>query len=123
MQREELFDLNTFSSPPGVGTGLTGSGAGEKTRDSRRKRGVVDHEAIFDVALLHAVIGFVDLLDQDHLDLRDDAPFGAEIEHLLRLVGQRLAVFAKLLQPLLARGAVLTAVDQAGSRRPRCRRP
>jgi hypothetical protein len=74
MQREELFDLNTFSSPPGVGTGLTGSGAGEKTRD------------------------------RDHLDLRDDAPLGAEDEveaadmllHLLGIPGDDHLVRAEI---------------------------
>jgi hypothetical protein len=49
------------------------------------QRLAVDHEAIFHVALLHAIIGVVDILDLDHLDIGGDALLGAEIEHLLRL--------------------------------------
>src|SRR5829696_2100328 len=49
------------------------------------QRSAVDHEAVPDIAPLHAVIGFIDLLDWDHLDVRHDPLLGTEIEHLLRL--------------------------------------
>src|SRR5205823_14063587 len=45
----------------------------------------VDHEPIFDVTLQHPLIGFVDLLHRNHLDLARNSAVGAEIEHLLRL--------------------------------------
>src|SRR5207342_2213897 len=50
---------------------------------SRPKRGAVDYESIFDVAAQHAVVGRVDVLDRNHLDLGHDAALGTEIEHLL----------------------------------------
>ncbi|OLU23449.1 hypothetical protein BVH06_24580 [Pseudomonas sp. PA27(2017)] len=43
----------------------------------------VDHEAVFHVTLEHALLGFVDVLDVDHFDVRDDVVLGAEVEHLL----------------------------------------
>src|SRR5437016_3027076 len=45
----------------------------------------IDHEPIFHIALQHALVGFVDLLDGDHFDVRDDSVFSAEVQHLLRL--------------------------------------
>src|SRR5206468_5465968 len=45
----------------------------------------VDHEPIFDVALQHPLIIFVDLLHWNDLALACDSAIGAEIEHLLRL--------------------------------------
>src|ERR1700674_1759891 len=45
----------------------------------------VDREAVPHVALEHAVVGDVDLLDGDGLDVCDDAALVAEVEHLLRL--------------------------------------
>jgi hypothetical protein len=50
-----------------------------------RQRRAVDHEAVLHVALEHALVGFVDLVGADHLDVGDDAVFGAEVEHLLGL--------------------------------------
>src|ERR1700722_5992400 len=47
------------------------------------QRSHVDHEPVFPVALEQAVVGFVDLLHFDHLDIRIDSLLGAEIEHLL----------------------------------------
>jgi hypothetical protein len=47
--------------------------------------GDVDDEAIAHVALDHALIGFVDLADGDHLDIGRDTVVGAEVEHLLGL--------------------------------------
>src|ERR1700730_14588673 len=47
------------------------------------ERGHVDYEAILNVALEQALVGFVDLLDFDQLDVGSDALFGAEVEHLL----------------------------------------
>lgn len=47
--------------------------------------GHIDAETVADVAFYHALIGFVDLLDRNHLDVRDDVMPAAVIEHLLRL--------------------------------------
>src|SRR5674476_515332 len=49
------------------------------------ERGNVDHEAILDVVFEHPRVRFVDLLDRDHLNVRNYTVLGAEIEHLLRL--------------------------------------
>jgi hypothetical protein len=40
---------------------------------------VVDHEAITNIALQHALIRGVDILDFDHFNVRSDVVFGAEI--------------------------------------------
>jgi hypothetical protein len=45
----------------------------------------VHHKAVFDVVLQHPVIGLVDVLHGDHLDVRNNAMLGAEIQHLLGL--------------------------------------
>ena len=45
--------------------------------------GGVDHETVFHVALEEAVVGFVDLLDGDALDVGGDVVLGAKIEHFL----------------------------------------
>src|SRR5438067_13906841 len=45
----------------------------------------VDHKPIFDDTLQHPLIGFVDLLHWNHLDLARDSAVRAEIEHLSRL--------------------------------------
>src|SRR6267154_765791 len=47
------------------------------------QRGHVNDEAVFYVALKETGVGVVDLLDADFFDVRGDAVFGAEIEHLL----------------------------------------
>src|SRR6267154_2904963 len=47
------------------------------------QRGHVNDEAVFYVALKEPGVGVVDLLDADFFDVRGDAVFGAEIEHLL----------------------------------------
>lgn len=49
------------------------------------QRRQIDHEAIAHVALEHAFVGLVDVLDIDHLHVAGNAVLGAEIEHLLRL--------------------------------------
>src|SRR6516225_139581 len=49
------------------------------------QRGIVDDEAVFHILLQQTVIGLVDLLYADLLDVRRDAVLAAEIEHLLRL--------------------------------------
>src|SRR5919112_1100598 len=46
----------------------------------RLQRGAIDHEAVLQVTFLHSVVGFLDLLDRDHLDVRDDAALGAEVQ-------------------------------------------
>src|SRR5712692_8942094 len=48
------------------------------------QRSHVDDEAVLHVALGEALVGFVDLLDADQLDVGGDAVLGAEIKHLLR---------------------------------------
>src|SRR5690606_15755083 len=55
------------------------------SRSGGLKRGHVDDETVLHVALEHALEGFVDVLDTDHFDVRDDVVLGAEIEHLLSL--------------------------------------
>lgn len=48
------------------------------------ERGDIDHETIFHIALQHSLIGCVDLLDSNHLDVRNDPLLRAEVEHFLR---------------------------------------
>src|SRR5690606_27661727 len=43
----------------------------------------IDHKAVTHVSLEHPLISLVDLLDRNHLDVRDDVVFGAEVEHFL----------------------------------------
>ena len=43
----------------------------------------VDDEAVFHVLLQHALEGFVDFLDGDDFDFRDDVVLAAVVEHLL----------------------------------------
>lgn len=49
------------------------------------QRADVDHEAILDVLLQHALKSFVDLLDRDHFDVGRDLVLAAVVKHLLRL--------------------------------------
>src|ERR1700731_1889656 len=44
----------------------------------------INYKAVLHVALEQAVVCFVDLLNFDHLDVRGNSLFPAEIEHLLR---------------------------------------
>src|SRR6185312_1017916 len=44
----------------------------------------IDYKAILDVALEHAIVSLVDLLNWNHLDVGSDVVLAAEIEHLLR---------------------------------------
>src|SRR4051794_21536401 len=45
----------------------------------------VDREAVLDVRLEQPLVGLVDLLDGDDLDVGGDVVLAAEVEHLLRL--------------------------------------
>jgi hypothetical protein len=45
----------------------------------------VDGEAVLHIRGEHALVGLVDLLDRDHLDIGGDAVLAAEVEHLLGL--------------------------------------
>src|SRR6266404_9784316 len=45
----------------------------------------VDHEPVFHVTPQHSLVGFVDVIDLDFLDVAGDSALGAEIEHLLSL--------------------------------------
>jgi hypothetical protein len=49
------------------------------------ERGRVDHEAVPHVAGDDAIVGLVDLLAGDDLDVGTQVVLGAEVEHLLRL--------------------------------------
>src|SRR5882762_8842467 len=49
------------------------------------QRSHIDDETVLHVALQQAVVGFVDLLDVDHLDIAHDVVFAAEVQHLLGL--------------------------------------
>ncbi len=57
-------------------------------QDSRfGQRCHVNDEAILHIALQHPLIGGVDLLDGNQLNIGDDAMFAAIIQHLLRFPG------------------------------------
>nr|GFD54090.1 hypothetical protein [Tanacetum cinerariifolium] len=43
-----------------------------------------DYEAVLYVALQHALVGFVDVLNVNDLNIRHNVVLGAEVEHLLR---------------------------------------
>lgn len=45
----------------------------------------VNHEAIFHIAGLHALIGEINILHRDDLDIGDDLMLSAKIQHFLRL--------------------------------------
>ena len=47
------------------------------------QRRVIDHKAIFHIALEHALVGFIDLLNWISSMSADDSLLGAEVEHLL----------------------------------------
>src|SRR3984957_8158825 len=51
------------------------------------ERGHIDDKAVFDIGLLQAVIGFVDLLDGDDFDISGEVVFAAEVEHFLGFDG------------------------------------
>ena len=50
------------------------------------QRREVDDEAVAHIALDHAVVGVVDVLYQDHLDVGQHVLLDAEIQHLLRFL-------------------------------------
>jgi hypothetical protein len=56
------------------------------TLDGKLLRSHVNREAILHIGLQHPLVGLVDLLDRDHLDIADDVVLAAEVEHLLRLL-------------------------------------
>ena len=58
---------------------------GETFDSLRLQRRHVDGEAILYIRLEEPLVGLVDLLDRDDLDLRGDAVLPAEVEHLLGL--------------------------------------
>src|SRR5271166_4308916 len=49
----------------------------------RFERSHVNREAVLHIRLEHSLVGFVDLLDRDDLDISGDVVFTAEIEHFL----------------------------------------
>src|SRR5690606_14355590 len=61
--------------------GSVGATMGGRTSGVERVH--VDDEAVAHVALQHALVGLVDGLHADRLDVGDDAMLGAEVEHLL----------------------------------------
>lgn len=50
---------------------------------SNSKGRVIDHEAILDVAIEHALVCFIDLIRANHFNIRDDVVLGTEIQHFL----------------------------------------
>src|SRR5580698_560730 len=73
--------------PAGSPDGKTNRYPGEYAAfSSTRETGHIDDKTVFDVALDHPRIGFLDVLNVDHLDIRDDVVLGAEIQHFLRLL-------------------------------------
>lgn len=51
----------------------------------RLERSHVDREAVLHIGLEQSVVGFVDLLNRDDLDIGGDVVFAAKIQHLLSL--------------------------------------
>jgi len=51
--------------------------------NSRVQRSHVNNKAVTDVALQHTFIGFIDILDRDHLNFRNNIVLAAEVEHFL----------------------------------------
>ena len=47
------------------------------------QRGYVNHEAVFHVVLQQAVVGLVDLVGSDYLDISGDVVLATKVEHLL----------------------------------------
>ena len=77
---KSLFRTTASSVPQGP------AGQGERaTLASGAQTGDVDHEAIPHVAPDDPIVGLVDLLHRDELDVRDDVVLAAMIQHLLRL--------------------------------------
>jgi hypothetical protein len=50
------------------------------------QRGHINDEAVFYVVLHHPVIGFIDFLDGDELDISGDVVLTAKIQHFLGLL-------------------------------------
>src|SRR5450830_76284 len=48
-----------------------------------RQRRHVDYETILHIAFEHALIGFIDVCNLDHLNIGSNAMFSAEIQHFL----------------------------------------
>ena len=48
-------------------------------------RGDIHDEAVFNIAFQHPFVSGLDFVGTDHLDIRGDTVFRAEIQHLLRL--------------------------------------
>src|SRR3990172_12730175 len=61
------------------------SARGPSTDPSQPERGHVDGEAVPHVRPEQSLVGLVDLLDRDALDIRGDVMCAAEVEHLLGL--------------------------------------
>lgn len=66
--------------------GLSASSLGPNLRQGYR----IDNEAILNIAAPHPLVGLVDLLDRDHLDVRNAPVLGAAVEHLLRFLSKCL---------------------------------
>src|SRR3954451_17285141 len=54
-------------------------------RGLRFERRHVDREAVLHIGLDQPLVGFIDLLDRDHLDVGGDIVLAAKVEHPLRL--------------------------------------
>ena len=43
----------------------------------------INDESVFHIAFQHSLIGSIDVIDGDHLNVRNDVMFGAKIQHVL----------------------------------------
>ncbi len=72
------------ANPPGSATHLMKRSSAAMNRCcTLLQRSHVDNEAVLHIALEHPLVGLVDLLDADQLDIADDVVGGAKIQHLL----------------------------------------
>jgi hypothetical protein len=58
-------------------------------------RGHINHESKFHIAAEYSFVGFVGLLDSNHLNIRLDLMQYAEVEHFLRFFDPAVSAFAQ----------------------------
>ena len=71
------------SNNPRRGRCVSVTGPAAPRRTSCLQRRHIDYETVFDVALEKPVVGRIDFLDADELDVAHDVVRGAKIEHFL----------------------------------------
>ena len=73
-----MATITLVTVPPFVEKAMPGWRSGFQRRH-------VDHKAILHVTLQHALVGGIDVLNLDDLDIRDDAVLSTEVEQFLGL--------------------------------------